>query len=1726
MTTIVALLQQRARQQPAGRAFVFVDDPSGDHPDREHAVSYAELDAAARRVAAAVSARAAPGQPVLLLYPPGRGYVEGFLGCLYAGVIAVPAYPPDPARLARTLPRLRGLIADCGAGLALGESWLIDAARQAAQAPELAALDWIATDRLAGDSSWTPPRLDAGSPALLQYTSGSTGAPKGVLLNHANLMHNVELVRLGFGTSPGEVGLSWLPPYHDMGLIGGILQPIYAGMPTVLMSPLAFLQRPLGWLEAISRLGVTMSGGPNFAFDLCVRKSTEQQRAALDLSRWKLAFCGAEPVRAATLERFAEAFAGSGFRREAFYPCYGLAEATLIVSGGPRDAAPRLVRHADTVHVGCGTALGDQRIVIVDPATGATRPPGAEGEIWVAGPSVAQGYWRRPEETAATFRARLAGDPRHYLRTGDLGVLSAGGELAVTGRIKDLMVIRGRNVYPQDLEHAIEEHVAEVRAGCSAAFPVEAGGEERVAIACEVAGDGPAGETVAAIRQVLAENAEVSPAAVVLLRPRTIPKTSSGKIQRHACRRAFLAGDLSPGEADVLARWDEDGGTVEDRPRDEDRPPGEGPSLTAAVAQVLGLPAAEIDPDAPLTRLGLDSLRAVELRHALDEHLGLDVSLSELLAGATVTELAARPARAPAPATPAAVSAGPTVSIGQRALWFLQRWAPDSTAYQISRAARIRTPLDAEALERALGTLVRRHPALHLRLPSEGGEPVPRTFDWAGPVLERHDVAALDDDALRQRVQADALRRFDLERGPLLRLSLYSRGHADQVLLLSVHHVVADFWSLSVLVDELLTLYRGELAGVAAPLPELAPASAPPAAGPDQAARLDYWRATLADAPAALELPTTFPRPKVQSFQGATHAFRMDPAVLRALDSLADEAGVTRFVTLLAGFAALLARYTGEDVVIGTPIAGREDRSTGHTIGYLVNAVPLRIVVEPGTPFRALLARVRQVLLDALDNAVPFSQLVEAVRPPRDPSRPPVMQVALQLQQAPPGRPDLAPFGVADETARVRIGDLDVAPYRLADQGAAFDLSLTLAEVAGGLTGSLEYCADLFDEPAVARLTRQLTTLLAQAGRAPDIPVDALEIMDCTERAAVLALAGGGPSAVTPAVPLQVLFGRQATRRPEATAVVCGNRELSYRELDDRTDRLAAVLRDKYGLRRSGIVAGYLPRHEDAIVAFWAVLKAGGGYLALEPTLPVRRVQWMISDARPAVLLTHSELSDRLPSSQDHEPPRLFLDQPWPAAAAAVTPAEVGPDDLAYVMYTSGSTGRPKGVLVPHRGGPNVACTEAALVGLTEHDRVLQYASCAFDVSVDEILVAHLHGAALVITPPSATVPGPELVRLLEDQRITKLFLSPSALAALPDAELPHLARLASGGEAITAELLAKWAPGRRFVNVYGPTEATISAAIAVLKPDGMRPPIGPPIPGAFTYVLDPQQRPVPVGVPGELYIGGDGVAWGYVDRPDLTAELFVPDPFGPVPGKRLYRTGDRVRWLPDGSLDYLGRLDDQVKIRGTRVEPGEVEDRLRELVGTGEVAVVPRHSPAGGIELVAYLATQQRQAIAELRAKLRAELPEPWVPAAFVYLDSLPLTTSHKLNRRALPAPTPADRGVTARTAPRTDLERLVARVWADVLGVPEVGLRDHFFAELAGSSLLVVRVTSKLTDELGVEVPITHVFEHPTVEALAHRLAGTERPSNHRRPEDRAAARRAAMARRAGGSDQGHNG
>ncbi|HZI06968.1 MAG TPA: AMP-binding protein, partial [Archangium sp.] len=917
-STLLDLLTQRACETPDQRLYTFLDDSGAE----EASLTFAGLEQRARRIAAALQQVAAPGERVMLLYPPGLDYVTGFFGCLYAGLIAVPAYPPDPARLGRTLPRLQAIIDDAQAKVVLTTSFIASMGEFLfEQAPELRALHWLATDELAAgtEDAWRRPALESGTLAFLQYTSGSTGTPKGVMLSHANLLNNLELISHAFQARSDSVGVIWLPPYHDMGLIGGVLEPLYKGMHTALMSPLSFLKTPLRWLEAISRFGGTISGGPNFAFDLCVRRISPEERATLDLRSWEVAFCGAEPIRVDTLDRFVEAFGPYGFRREAIYPCYGLAEGTLIASGGPQGRLP-LQRAMDAAAlernqvapaqegkpahqmVSCGRSLPGHELLVVEPSSRSRVAEGTVGEVWLSGPSVAQGYWRRTEESALTFLAHTADGQGPFLRTGDLGVFQD-GELFITGRLKDLIIIRGRNHYPQDLELTVEKSHPALRPGCVAAFAVDQGGEERLVVVHEVDQRKlrePIESLVATVRQRVAELHEVQLHALVLIEPGSIFKTSSGKIQRRACRTGFLEGTLQ-----VVHAWSlSDGGAstsaqpeVPEAQEDLSTREGVESWLCGWLSARLRVARQELGVTEPLTRFGMDSLASVELSHEVERTLGVKLPLQLLLQGPSIADLAShlfshRTEDASAKPSRHSRQGELPLSFAQQRLWFLDQLEPGSPLYSIPAAVRLEGTLDVSALERSFAELVRRHESLRTTFVEAGGTAVQKiapSLSVELPVqsLEQY-PAAEHEERVRRLAREESQRPFELARGPLLRVKLLKLGESQHFLVLTMHHIISDGWSMGVLIREVAALYRAFASGQPSPLAELPLQYADYAAwqrewlrGEKLESQLAYWRQQLTGAPQALELPTDKTRPA---------------ALSRAVHALGQREGATPFM--------------------------------------------------------------------------------------------------------------------------------------------------------------------------------------------------------------------------------------------------------------------------------------------------------------------------------------------------------------------------------------------------------------------------------------------------------------------------------------------------------------------------------------------------------------------------------------------------------------------------------------------------------------------------------------------------------------------------------------------------------------------------------------------------------------------------------------------------------------
>ncbi len=1084
---------------------------------------------------------------------------------------------------------------------------------------------------------------------------------------------------------------------------------------------------------------------------------------------------------------------------------------------------------------------------------------------------------------------------------------------------------------------------------------------------------------------------------------------------------------------------------------------------------------------------------------------------------------------APAPGIPRRQGTGPApASYAQERLWFLDRLEPGSAAYNMPAAVLWRGPLRLPVLAAALGEIVRRHETLRTTFAAAEGEEtgavqrVAPQLALPVPVIDLTGLAGdLRTAECERLAAAEARAPFDLERGPLLRIRLLrlrgpGAGEEEHGLLATVHHIVSDGWSQGLLLQELTALYAAFAAGRPSPLPELPIQYADFAAwqrdwlrGEVLEAQLAYWRRQLAGAPAVLELPIARPRPTLPGLRGEHEAVDLSAGLADALAALAKDEGASLFMALLAAFAALLHRYSGqEDLPIGTPVAGRVRVETEPLIGLFVNTLVLRADASGEPAFRALVGRVRDTALAAFAHQdVPFEKLVEELRPQRELAHTPLFQVVMVLQNAP--------------TGVVPPGGLKLARLPVESGTAKFDLTLTFVQ-GPGLSAQLEYRTDLFDRATMRRLLGHLEVLLQAAVAAPDRRLSELPLLSPAERTQALEQAGDPARSFPWEGCVHERFAAWARRDPGAEAVACEGDSLTYGELDARAERVARRLR-RLGVGLESRVGLFCERSLEMVAGILGVLKAGGAYVPLDPNYPAERVAFVLADAGIRALLTQTSLAGRLPPS---EAAVLLLDggemeeegkEPLPAVAVA-------PANAAYVIYTSGSTGRPKGVVVSHAEVARLFTATRGWFPFGPEDCWTLFHSCAFDFSVWEIWGALAYGGRLVVVPYWVSREPEAFLELLERRRVTVLNQTPSAFGQLVLAESSGPVRdlalrwVIFGGEALEMASLAPWFARYgderpRLINMYGITETTVHVTYRPVSAAdvGAASVIGEPIPDLQVHVLDPGMEPAPLLVPGEMYVGGAGLARGYLNRPELTAERFVPDPFGGRAGARLYRSGDLARRLPGGDLAYLGRIDQQVKIRGFRIELGEIEAALRSQPGVREAVVLARRDGSDDPRLAAYVVPQasvpepRAQWTAGLRAALKEKLPDYMVPAAFVLLEALPLLPSGKLDRRTLPRPE-ADRGGAGGAAvlPRTEAERAIAGVWREVLGLPEVGIHDNFF-DLGGHSLLLVRVQRRLRETLDRELPLVDLFRFPTVSALAGHLSAAREPAA---PPDRAAA------------------
>ncbi|XVQ08590.1 amino acid adenylation domain-containing protein [Spirillospora sp. CA-255316] len=1633
-------------------------------------LTFAELNGRANRLARhLIGLGVGPEDFVALALPRDAGLVVAALAVLKAGGAYLPVDPAYPAD------RVAFMLDDASPACVITTAG--DAGRVPDGVPRVLP-DRTALDRHPAGDVTDAERLRPLRPenaAYAIYTSGSTGRPKGVVVSHAGAVGFCAWAEEDFGPERLARVLFSTSMNFDVSVFEW-LAPLAVGGRIEIVRDLLEVAERGGWE------GTLVSGVPSAMAALL---ETGPKLAAGDV------VLAGEALPARLVQDLRAAVPGARVSN-----IYGPTEATVYAAAWHDDGNA-------AGHAPIGRPLANTRAYVLDAAL-CPVAAGVPGELYLAGGGLARGYLRRPGPSAERFVACPFGAPGERMyRTGDLVRWDEAGRLEYLGRVDDQVKVRGFRIEPGEIEAALDAHPAVARSAVVARR--DAAGDTVLVGYAVPAGHAAGAATGAELRAHVAARLPeyMVPAAVVVLD--ALPLNPNGKLDR----AALPAPDFAASAASAGSRGPRDA-------REE--------ALCAIFAEVLGVERVGVDDG--FFALGGDSLKATRAVSRARTALGADLPVRALFENPTVAALAAllagsadggpanegpaRPALMPAERPDTAADAPATrsapVSYAQRRLWFLNDLEGPSATYNIPIPLRLTGPLDLDAVRAAMRDVLARHEPLRTVFTESGGEPYQRILAPGEAAAEPETVAVTAAD-LPGAVLAEATRGFDLTAEIPIRATVFRLGPEEHVLLLVLHHIAGDGWSMGPLATDVITAYAARAEGRApewAPLPvryadyavwQRALLGAEDDPGSVIARQLGYWRRALAGLPEELELPADRPRPARASYRGAQEPFTIPADLHAALTGLAREHRASLFMVVQAALAALFTRLgAGTDIPIGSPVAGRTEEKLDDLVGVFVNTLVLRTDTSGDPAFAELLARVRETDLAAFAHQdVPFERLVEVLNPRRSMARHPLFQTMISVQNNPARRVELPGLTVEAEPV---------------DPGVSrFDLALLVEELTGpggepgGLDCRLEYALDLFDPGTASALAARLVRLLAHAAAHPDRPISEADLLDEAERHRLLR-EWNDTALQVPAGVVPDLVEAQAARTPGAPAVISagGARTLTYAELNARANRLARHLIGM-GVGAEDFVALALPRDADLVVAALAVLKAGAAYLPIDPAYPADRIAYMLADAAPACALVSggAELPGGTPGVD------LGTLDLTAYSGADVTDADrarpLRPGNPAYAIYTSGSTGRPKGVVVSHANVVDFAAGAVAGYGAARLSRVLFAASLSFDLSVFEWLVPLTAGGSVEIVQDLLEVAG------RGGWEGTLASGVPSAVSAL-------LARgglglrvddVVLGGEMLPPRLVHEVRaalPDARISNIYGPTEATVY--VTSWFDDGNaagHAPIGRPAANTRLHVLDTALRPVPVGVPGELYISGGGLARGYLRRPDLTAERFVACPFG-EPGERMYRTGDLVRWTPGGQLDHLGRLDDQVKIRGFRIEPAEIEAALAAHPAVTRSAVVARLDAAGDTALVGYVTAGAPCDPAELRAFVAGTLPAHMVPAAVVVLDAMPLNPNGKLDRSALPAPdlsTPA--GPAPSRGPRDAREEILRGIVADVLGLPDIGVDDGFF-DHGGDSLKATRVAARARAAFGAELSVRALFETPTVAGLAAQLDAAAAGTGHGRP------------------------
>ncbi|MCG3161077.1 MAG: Linear gramicidin synthase subunit D [Acidobacteria bacterium] len=1606
-----------------------------------------------------------PETPVGICVERSAEMVIGAMATLKAGGAYTPLDPAYPEE------RLKFMLNDAQAKVLLTRKELRIADCGLRIATVCFDTDW---ETIARESAENPnPTATAENLAYVIYTSGSTGQSKGVMVSHDGLVNAYLAWERAYELGRAATCHLQMASFPFDVCAGDMIRALCSGGKLVICPRDSLLDA--GELYALMRRESVDCAEFVPAVMRNLMAHLEVIGESLDFMR--VLVVGSDVWYASEYQRCLR-LCGA---RTRLINSFGLTE-TTIDSAYFEDSGIDLP--ADRV-TPIGRPFPNTQIYVLD-SNLQPAPIGVYGEIFVGGPGVARGYRGKPDLTAEKFIpnpfSKTAG-ARLY-KTGDLARWLPGGDIEFAGRCDDQVKIRGFRIEIGEIEAALGEH-SNLREAV-AAVREDQPGEKRLA-AYFVPASEPA-PTPGELRRFLLERLPEYLVPSSFTRMDGLPLTPNGKIDR----RALPAPEPSRRESD------ED--FVAPRTPVEEM-------LAGVWMQVLKIGAVSVHDN--FFAIGGHSLLATQVNSRLRDAFNVDLPLRNIFEFPTIAgfaekiemALAAKSESGIPPLRPAPRDQDLPLSFAQERLWFLDQLTPGAASYNIAEAYRLSGPLNVDALERSLNEIVRRHEALRTTFATVDSRPVQMVAPELRLNLPVIDLRGTPERKIEaERLAAEEARKpFDLARGPLVRATLLRLGEEEHAVLLTVHHIVSDDWSTFVYLREIAILYDAFVAGRPSPLPELPIQYADYACWQRQSLQGDvlenqraYWKWRLAGAPPSLDLPTNRPRPTIQSSRGASQSFVLTEELSAALAALSRQEGATMFMTLLAAFQTLLHRYTGQDdIIVGSPVTNRNRSELEGLIGFFVNTLALRGDLSGAPSFRELLRRVRETALEAYAHQdMPFEKLVQELQPNRDLSRTPIFQAMLVMQNIPRQSPELARQG------------LSLSSMKLPSVVAKFDLTLFMTESGGRLSGALNYNTDLFDDDAIARMLDHFRNLLESIADDPDRRIAALPMLSEAEERLLLAEWSGSRDDAPLDRCLHQLFEDQVERAPDAIAVIFEDESLSYRELNQRANQMARYLR-KLGVEQETLVGVCLDRSIEMMVGLLGVLKVGGAYVPLDPNYPADRLTFMIEDSCARLILTQKHLMGLLQS----QAARLCcLDDEWPVIARESEEnleTRTAAENLAYVIYTSGSTGRPKGTLITHRGLTNYLNWCLAAYPVAAGRGSVVHSTIAFDATITALFAPLLAGRAVRMLPEGISLDAlADTLRREGDYSLIKITPAHLDLLShqLSREEACKLTKaFVIGGENLLKEQIRFWqehAGETHLFNEYGPTEAVVGCVVYDAMPDAAGSgsvPIGRPIPNTQVYALDQYLRPVPAGARGELYLGGVGLARGYLDRAELTAEKFIPHPFSDTPGERLYRTGDVVRFLPDGKLEFLGRADEQVKIRGYRVECGEIESLLCQHEGVREAVVIAREDVPGDRRLVAYCVAQVRgelPAHGDLRNFLKERLPEYMIPSFFIELEALPLTLNGKVDRRALPAPDKARPELKAEfVAPRTPAEERLAAICADVLGLERVGVHDHFF-ELGGHSLLATQVVSRVRQAFEIELPLRSLFETPTVAGLAENI------------------------------------